>query len=46
LTYGTITSLVFLLRIAGATLGWTMVDMTWMAHLAMGCVIGARDLRD
>jgi len=45
-TYGTITSLLFLIATDGSVLGWVVLVITWLARLAMGWVVGVRCLDD
>jgi ceramide glucosyltransferase len=45
-TYGTFTSLLFLLASGGSSAGWAALAVTWIARLAMGWIIGINYLND
>lgn len=45
-TYGTVTSLLFLIATGGSWLGWTGLGLTWSARLIMAWVIGVWSLKD
>lgn len=46
LTYGTITSLLFLITTQGSILGWSVLGITWCMRLIMAWAIGVRSLKD
>lgn len=45
-TYGTVTSLLFLLVMEGAPIGWFVLAVTWVLRLSMAWLIGVKNLRD
>jgi len=45
-TYGTFTSLLFLLVTRGSLLGWAVFSITWIMRGAMGWIVGVRYLND
>jgi len=45
-TFGTVTSLLFLLATGGSTLGWTVLIITWVMRLLIGWVVGVKMLND
>ena len=45
-TYGTVSSLLFLLATGGSPLGWMMLSLTWASRLAMAWFIGVKCLQD
>jgi ceramide glucosyltransferase len=45
-TYGTVTSLLFMLATAGSALGWTVLGLVWTLRLFMGWFIGVKHLKD
>ncbi len=45
-TYGTVTSLLFLIATGGSWLGWIGLGLTWSARLVMAWVIGVWSLKD
>ena len=45
-TYGTVSSLLFLLATGGSPLGWIMLSLTWVSRLAMAWFIGVIRLQD
>ncbi|MDF5716837.1 MAG: bacteriohopanetetrol glucosamine biosynthesis glycosyltransferase HpnI [Rhizonema sp. NSF051] len=45
-TYGTVSSLLFLIATGGSVRGWTILVITWMLRLTMGWVVGVKSLRD
>jgi ceramide glucosyltransferase len=45
-TYGTVTSLFFLIATGGSTLGWIVLVVTWVTRLLMGWVVGVKILHD
>ncbi|MBV8884436.1 MAG: bacteriohopanetetrol glucosamine biosynthesis glycosyltransferase HpnI [Chroococcidiopsidaceae cyanobacterium CP_BM_RX_35] len=46
LTYGTATSLFFLMATGGSIFGWVVLCITWITRLAMGWVVGVKGLHD
>jgi ceramide glucosyltransferase len=45
-TYGTVSSLVFVILTQGSTLGWMNLAIVWMMRLVMGWIVGAIALND
>lgn len=45
-TYGTVTSLLFLIATKGSILGWIVLAITWIMRLAMAYIIGVNILQD
>ena len=45
-TYGTVSSLIFLMATGGALLGWTVLGITWTSRLVMAWFIAIKHLRD
>ncbi|NMG07223.1 bacteriohopanetetrol glucosamine biosynthesis glycosyltransferase HpnI [Brasilonema sp. UFV-L1] len=45
-TYGTVTSLLFLIATGGSTIGCVVLAITWVMRLVMGWVVGVRYLQD
>ncbi len=45
-TYGTVTSLLFMLATAGSALGWAVLGLVWGLRLFMGWFIGVKHLND
>ena len=45
-TYGTVSSLLFLLATRGAPLGWLLLSLTWVSRLVMAWFIGVKYLQD
>jgi ceramide glucosyltransferase len=45
-TYGTVTSLLFLIATGGSILGWVVLGITWMTRLVMAWIIGGVLLKD
>lgn len=45
-TYGTVTSLLFLVASEGSMLGWAVAGITWLTRLAMAWIVGVRCLHD
>ncbi|MDF5723688.1 MAG: bacteriohopanetetrol glucosamine biosynthesis glycosyltransferase HpnI [Rhizonema sp. PD37] len=45
-TYGTVSSLLFLIATKGSVRGWIILVITWMMRLTMGWVVGVKSLRD
>ncbi len=46
ITYGTITSLLFLIATGGSILGWTIMAITWSTRLIMAWVVGVMNVND
>ncbi|WP_313934775.1 MULTISPECIES: bacteriohopanetetrol glucosamine biosynthesis glycosyltransferase HpnI [unclassified Nostoc] len=46
LTYGTVTSLLFLIVTKGSTIGWINLTIVWTIRLVMGWIVGAILLND
>ncbi|PSB29446.1 bacteriohopanetetrol glucosamine biosynthesis glycosyltransferase HpnI [Stenomitos frigidus] len=45
-TYGTVSSLLFLLATGGSLLGWVVLGLTWVSRLAMAWFVGVQCLQD
>ncbi|BCL33752.1 ceramide glucosyltransferase [Nostoc sp. MS1] len=45
-TYGTVSSLLFVLLTQGSTLGWINLTIVWIMRLVMGWIVGAIALND
>jgi ceramide glucosyltransferase len=45
-TYGTVTSLLFLLATGGSSLGWIILGLVWTSRLAMAWIVGITILHD
>jgi ceramide glucosyltransferase len=45
-TYGTITSLLFLITTGGSIIGWGVLVITWIMRLLMGWFVGVKILND
>ncbi len=45
-TYGTVTSLLFLLLTKGSMVGWTVLSITWAVRLLMAWIVGVVSLND
>ena len=45
-TYGTVSSLLFLLATGCSLLGWTVLTITWCVRLIMGWIVGVSSLQD
>ena len=45
-SYGTVSSILFLIATGGSTTGWTILVITWIMRLAMGWVVGVKSLHD
>lgn len=45
-TYGTVSSLLFLLATGGSPLGWLLLGLTWSSRFAMAWFVGVRCLHD
>lgn len=45
-TYGTVTSLLFLIATKGTILGWSVLVITWFMRLVIGWVVGVKILHD
>lgn len=45
-TYGTVSSLAFLIATGGSALGWAVLGATWGSRLVMGWLVGIRYLQD
>lgn len=46
ITYGTVTSLLFLIATGGSILGWTVMGTTWSARLIMAWVVAVMNVKD
>ena len=46
LTYGTATSLLFLIATGGSIVGWTVMAITWITRLIMAWVVGVMNVKD
>ncbi|MBW4659192.1 MAG: bacteriohopanetetrol glucosamine biosynthesis glycosyltransferase HpnI [Drouetiella hepatica Uher 2000/2452] len=45
-TYGTVTSLVFLLATGGSHLGWGVLSLAWISRLVVAWLVGVKILKD
>ena len=45
-TYGTVSSILFLIATGGSVRGWTILVITWAMRLTMGWVVGIKSLHD
>ena len=45
-TYGTISSLLFLIFSGGSILGWAVAGITWLTRIAMAWIVGVRCIHD